>query len=872
MKAAFANQRRRWRFICDSLLGKQSHRARPPVYTEALECRRLLSAGQPDPTFGAAGSESGALFDGGAAQAIALQSDGRIIAAGSTSSYFYNPNFALARFASNGMLDRTFGVNGRVVTNTGSAFGAIEAIAVQADGKIVAAGFAGATYNTQDHFELARYNANGTLDTSFGTGGTVSTSLLATSQAHGVAIEPDGKIVVAGFATDAGGHSSFAVARYTASGSLDSGFGTGGELLTGFANTGGQAFAVALQADGKIVAAGQANGGNGAFVTEIALARYTANGTLDGSFGTGGTVVDAPSNVSIGNAASLAIQSDGKIVVGAAGVTGPDTPNAFVARFLDNGTLDNSFGVSGVASGAVTGGAGNVFPINSSVLVQADGKILAVTQTSAEDGPVTNVSFNVTRFTPSGLLDASYGAGGTVMADLGSNGSAYGAVLQPNGDVVTAGATDLFSGDFAVARFTPSGALDYYFGYHGVVERPDGMTGPIKAVAVQPDGKILAAGSELSTGAGQPTDAALLRYNADGSLDSTFGIDGRMFLRIGNVAAYNALVIEPDGKILVGGSGQVGANSEFALVRYNLDGSADHTLNGTGEVLTRFPVAGDQSISALALTPDNKIVAAGSTMNAFGGFAIARYLSNGALDPTFAYGGLVAGHPNGQQSQATSVAVQSDGKIIEAGQVGSHFGMVRLTTAGKLDPTFGAGGVATASFSSGGTDQINAIAIDPTGRIVAGGNAYHYDPAAPNANITAFALARFSNAGQLDPTFGTGGRLTAQGPGDFYDVINSLALAPDGKIVVGGLASPGYYPSAAMRSAAIRPRLSNPPFVGVLARFTSAGLDSSFAAGGIDAITNYGYLGPTPNIDTVALQADGKIVAGGPGLFRVIGG
>ncbi len=238
------------------------------------------------------------------ANAVVLQSDGKIVAVGQDSS-----DFALARYNADGSLDSSFGTGGKVTTDFGGSDAALAAV-LQPDGKIVAVGTSAAD------FALARYNTDGSLDTSFGTGGKVTTDFGGTDQAWAAVLQPDGKIVAAGLAS-----ADFALARYNTNGSLDTSFGTGGKVTTSFEGS-DQARAVVLQPDGKIVAVGWDNG------VEFALARYNTDGLLDSSFGTGGKVTTDFG----GSDAALAavLQSDGKIVA----VGFANTTDFALARYL----------------------------------------------------------------------------------------------------------------------------------------------------------------------------------------------------------------------------------------------------------------------------------------------------------------------------------------------------------------------------------------------------------------------------------------------------------------------------------------------------------------------------------------------------------
>jgi uncharacterized delta-60 repeat protein len=334
---------------------------------------RLNSDGTLDATFGVDGKVRIAFTSGSDyANGVAMQADGRIVVVGQSGSYPGNPRdtkFALARLNSDGTLDASFGVNGKVLTDFTSGYDSASGVAVQADGKIVVVGWSGS-----GQFALARYNSDGTLDATFGGGGKVMTDFTAGgSGATGVAIQADGKIVVVGTAGQ-GWDTKFALARYNSDGTLDATFGVGGKVLTGFTSGSDSARGVAIQADGKIVVVGGDGSGRRAQSdTKFALARYNSDGTLDATFGVNGKVTTNFTPWGDG-ASGVAIQADGRIVVvgTAAGQRYGDTKFA-LARLNSDGTLDASFGGGGKVETDFTprgdGAAG--------VAIQADGRIVA---------------------------------------------------------------------------------------------------------------------------------------------------------------------------------------------------------------------------------------------------------------------------------------------------------------------------------------------------------------------------------------------------------------------------------------------------------------------------------------------------------------
>ena len=252
----------------------------------------------------------------------AVQSDGKIVVAGVTYNGS-NSDIALVRYAASGALDAGFGTGGKVVTTIGSHASG-RSVAVQSDGKIVVAGFS--DLGGGNSFTLVRYTASGVLDAGFGTGGKVTTNVGLNNIGESVAVQSDGKIIVAGYCYTSSNDYDFALLRYTTSGALDSGFGTSGKVTTAISGRFDYARSVAVQTDGKIVVAGRSGDGNSS--DDFALVRYTTSGALDADFGTGGKVT-----TSIGSGDdwgySVAMQSDGNIVV--AGRGGDDSA---VVRYL----------------------------------------------------------------------------------------------------------------------------------------------------------------------------------------------------------------------------------------------------------------------------------------------------------------------------------------------------------------------------------------------------------------------------------------------------------------------------------------------------------------------------------------------------------
>ena len=326
----------------------------------------------------------------------------------------------MVRYNADGSLDTTFGTGGKILTPTsaGSLNDYGNSVTVQADGKIVVAG-QGETSGAGDDVVVVRYNVDGTLDTGFGTGGKIVTPVgtgTSGDVGNSVKVQADGKIVVAGYGTGSGTGIDFAVVRYNANGTLDTTFGTGGtgKILTpvGTGTSGDTGTSVMIQADGKIVVAGYGTGSGTGI--DVAVVRYNANGSLDTTFGTDGKILTP---VGAGTSADLAysvtVQADGKIVVAGLG-TGNGTGNdVAVVRYNANGSLDTTFGPNGTGTILTPVVPGS--DAGKSVIVQADGKIVVA---GYGQGSGTAYDFAVVRYNADGSLDTTFNApnslGGTV--------------------------------------------------------------------------------------------------------------------------------------------------------------------------------------------------------------------------------------------------------------------------------------------------------------------------------------------------------------------------------------------------------------------------------------------------------------------------
>ena len=410
----------------------------------------------------------------------------------------------------------------------------------------------------------AARTAPGDLDPTFGGDGVVRTDLTpAEDDGYTVAIQPDGKIVVAGEMGTGGPNPRMAIVRYENDGSLDPSFGGGdGKVSIDFTLGADFAYAVRIQANGKILLAGTADyfGRNSRF----ALARLTSDGSLDPTFGGDGMLMTdvTPSHDALNG---MALQPNGKIVVVGGVSAGPDNGKIGVLRYRSDGSLDPTFGGDGIVLNDPT----PTYDDGLAVGVEADGQII-VAGGAGFDGP--NETFVALAFGPHGSLDPTFGGDGKVVTDLTPKADVpYGMAIQDDGRIVVAGSAAQDGPDprFALVRYERDGSLDPSFKGDGTVitnitPYGDGAYG----VAIDPDGRIVAAG-QAGTG-GPASRFAAARYLAGGKLDATFGGDGKVSLDL--TPFYDSafgVAVQADGSVVCSGvAGAGGPHASFAVMQY----------------------------------------------------------------------------------------------------------------------------------------------------------------------------------------------------------------------------------------------------------------------------------------------------------------
>ena len=723
-----------------------------------------------------------------------MQPDGKILVAGLTG--FGNGDFDVARYNSNGSLDSTFGSDGKVTTDFGGGWDGCYSLALLSDGKILVAGLSG------DDFALARYNGDGSLDTTFHTCNTRHGAPTYIEHGSAVVLDNIGQIFDAELAASnnyAG--ASLRLARHdgTNANDLFSGAGIVAAVASGVVTIDDTDIGIYTWTAGTLTLSFN-NNATKALVNHAmqSLAYEYASDAPPSSVQIDWTFNDGDSRGALSTIGStlFAIDKLPTFTDFTYPVATTAEDHAVKISFSDllahsnatdvDGTVE-SFTVKGVISGILTIGNDEASAINNTIDATHDAWWTPESNTNGtldtfvvvahdNDGGESISAMPVT-VTVSAENDAPtfINSNGKVTNDFGSSDYGNSVTVQADGKILLAGSSD---GDFAAVRYKSDGSLDTTFGSDGIVTTDFGGSDYCSSITVQPDGKILLAG--LGNG-----KFALARYNSGGSLDTSFDYDGKLATDLGRWNGGYSVALQSDGKILVAGSN----DGDFAVARYNSDGSLDTSFDYDGIVTTDLGRwFGGCSVTVQA---DGKILVTGASGL---DFAVARYNYDGSLDTSFDYDGKVTAGFGGMWNYGNSVALQPDGKILFAvgggwvssgGHSGSTFALARYNYDGSPDTSFDYDGKLATYFGNGVTVQPDgkilvegySVTVQSDGKILVA------DTSAQVINSD-FPIARYNNDGSLDTSFNYDGKLAS-------DFGNSITVQPDGKILVAGTSAQG---------------------------------------------------------------------------------
>jgi uncharacterized delta-60 repeat protein len=834
------------------------------IFVAFLAIHAFSQSGTLDTSFGNNGKVSTGFSDADSrANAVAVQPDGKIIAGGSAhtantvNSWEMDTNNAvLVRYNADGSIDTSFGDEGLVmndyytVANSQGWNSDVLNIKVLDDGKILTYG--GAYLGYGGLTVLARYNYDGSLDTAFGNNGHLSCVSSPIAGTNSFLIQPDGKIVVLGVQYLQPGNgvyiSNFVVERFTEDGAIDTSFGTDGIVITSFGSGYNTPRAIALQSDGKIVAIGVT------FDNKFALARYTVDGALDTTFDGDGKVMTSFGAGTYAWANFVSVHADGKILVAGTSwnFTGTTVTNFSLARYNVNGSLDTSFGTDGKATSPFD--ANDPSYNITSVAKQPDGKLLVTTSAYPYGSYDDPDDFVVRRYNSNATVDPSFGMNGKVSTTYqeGYN-QAKMATFQPDGKIVVAGFSHPSlseQNDFNVIRYESNGTLDTSFDSDGmVITAFDSTNDESSILLIQPDNKLIAIGTKRNfTSNGYFfRDIALSRYNSDGSPDASFGISGKVVsLFDTNINTPAHAILQADGKIVVANTYYTIPGDDlyhYELIRYTTTGSIDTSFGINGKVTL------DAEATSLLSQPDGKIITTSlgydSQNNTF--LVLKRFNNNGTSDSSFDNDGI-ATLPGTYNSIATTAILQQDGKIIISTSSPNSNGVTgfatyRFNTDGSLDIDF-----ETVITTVDNVCNAKAAFVQPDGKIIVAGKSMGYD----GYEFYKFVAARYNSNGSLDITYGTNGILECD-LGTFwtpYNLIQAIVLQPDGKFLV-ALTKPEQNPAS--------PSPNSYDFV--ISRFDPNGdYDNDF---GGDGQISTAFYGKYDEAFAMVLQPDNKIVVAG---------
>jgi uncharacterized delta-60 repeat protein len=682
-----------------------------------------LSFGQAGMTTLAIGDDDDVISD------IILQPDGKILVVGSYANSI-GSDFVLARLDTLGMPDPTFGSAGIVITDY-QKYDVANAIALQPDGKILAVGQTRA--GTKSAFAVARYHPNGDLDPTFDTDGwaTFEIDLGSLNEvAYDIEIRPNGKILLVGTLYYPMFRFHGAAVQLLPNGQLDASFGSAGFVVDNASNS-GSSFASALLPNGNLLASGYA----GALSIDFLSILYDSTGARV-PFPNGLMRLLGDVTGSHDFAKAVALQPDGRFVVAGYGDNGTSEDFA-VMRYNASGDLDTSFSYDAKLITDIIGG----IDIPGGVVLQPDGKIIVAGYTELG----TDNDFALVRYLSGGNLDSTFDIDGIVTTEFLTPDGANAVAIQSNGRIITTGQT---RGELALLRYKKNGALDDAFGLgNGKQITSIGTTAIGRGVVMNADHSVVVASEAVIANS---RSVALSKYNTLGKTVLGFGTAGVRTATIAQGCGPFGITLQPDGKMLVAGWADNGHDLDFAVMRFDPRGDLDNTFGNAGSVITVFG-DGDNVARGLVLQPDGKIVIGGyaafrssyDNSDLYYNLAAARYNADGTLDKTFNDDGVVS-TAVGANATGHAVAVDQLGRVLVAGTSDGQFAIVRYKPNGQCDGTFGNNGVVTTAI--GASAVANGVVTQPDGKIVVAGTVDHQ-----------FAVVRYNDDGSLDEGFGLDG-------------------------------------------------------------------------------------------------------------------
>jgi hypothetical protein len=674
-------------------------------------------------------------------------------------------NIFLMRFNSDGSYDLNFNKTGMVTFDfSGSDY--VLDMKVQTDGKVLVAG------QSNDGYYVIRVNPDGSLDSGFGTAGIFAAEFNPGSsydELRKVLLQSDGKIVLLGSSTN--GTKKIAMMRLTTSGALDATFGTGGKA-TASASTPNDIFDGRILSNGNIIVVGNNN-------DDVIVARFTSAGALDTTFNTTGYIVrDFTADEE--NILALEVQDDGKILV--AGSAGSMMASqAFVARLNADGSTDTSFNSTGFKMFEFV--TGEVAHINQIKALTSGGYLL---YGGTYDMGNSKGSTVLMQLTSTGAADTSFHNSGDKFVNIGqlTEDFLYNYKILESGKFLAVGETTDSNGvDGLIVRFNPNGAVDTTFGTSGMVLVDSGQTGggqKIFDVIERPDGKLVALLSYMDPSFNRAT--RVLQYSEAGVLDTTFNGTGYVDF---NFSEDNfdpmTMVLDENGKVLVGGATMGFGDSAMAMARINLDGTLDTTFATGGKFESDLTVGYD-SISAIKIQDDGKIIVGGSNGD---DVQLLRLLDSGALDPSFATAGIYQGNPlAGTDYYWTNEIHLIGNKILlfnnYSAMGGGQVFLQQFNADGTVDTSFGTSGIV--SYASEYTKaNLRGIYPETDGKFTLAFSTEDGD-AAPYLDIR-----RINADGSFDTSFNSGNPLPIYVPLASYESFaNNIQRFTNGKYLLGG--------------------------------------------------------------------------------------